>query len=240
MTVLRGHEPRGRYNDYIIALAWNGSCVTSSTKYDKRILHQDIRCRNSVVMEFQGHAKNVCGLKWNQDARSLASGGNDNLVCVFDIAISGLNRLQDGSAAFPQRVAPRLQLKGHEGAIKALDWCPSSPHVLASGGGLLDHTIKLWNCWSGEMVHSVATGTEVTGVKWSQDGNEMCSTHGWGPSQRAACLVGAQTLPAWSYQGPGPHGLIKVQGLGVSMYGSHRAYYLVSEGNRFGWCCLWN
>ena len=32
-----------------------------------------------------GHNKEICSLKWNLDFKYLASGGNDNLVCLWDV-----------------------------------------------------------------------------------------------------------------------------------------------------------
>jgi len=32
-----------------------------------------------------GHSKEICNIKWNSDFQYLASGGNDNLVCLWDV-----------------------------------------------------------------------------------------------------------------------------------------------------------
>lgn len=38
---------------------------------------------------------------------------------------------------------PRETLRQHQAAVKALAWCPSQRHLLASGGGTADRTIKV-------------------------------------------------------------------------------------------------
>ena len=38
-----------------------------------------------------------------------------------------------------------MQFTDHAAAVKALDWCPHQPGLLASGGGTADRTIRFWN-----------------------------------------------------------------------------------------------
>ena len=76
---LSGHEMR------VATLAWNGYNLFSGSK-DTTILGHDVRIKNNVVMKLaKGHTKEICTIKWNQDFKYLASGGNDNLVCLWDI-----------------------------------------------------------------------------------------------------------------------------------------------------------
>ena len=35
-------------------------------------------------MTLSGHEQEVCGLKWNHNGTQLASGGNDNLLHIWD------------------------------------------------------------------------------------------------------------------------------------------------------------
>ena len=66
-------------------LAWNGYNLFSGSK-DTTILGHDVRIKNNVIMKLaNGHTKEICNIKWNQDFKYLASGGNDNLVCLWDI-----------------------------------------------------------------------------------------------------------------------------------------------------------
>lgn len=98
----------------------------------------------------------VCGLKWSPDGNTLASGGNENYLCLWDASMSG--RASGGRPSLVHR--PRTILKQHQAAVKALAWCPSQRHLLASGGGTADRTIKvrlsfvicmiLWYCCRNE------------------------------------------------------------------------------------------
>ena len=65
----------------------------------------------------------MCGLRWSLDKSLLASGGNDNHLCIW--------RLE-------QPREPVLNLAAHTAAIKALDWSPHRYSLLASGGGSAD------------------------------------------------------------------------------------------------------
>ena len=76
---LSGHDMR------VGTLAWNGYNLFSGSK-DTTILGHDVRIKNNVIMKLEkGHTKEICTIKWNQDFKYLASGGNDNLVCLWDI-----------------------------------------------------------------------------------------------------------------------------------------------------------
>ena len=43
------------------------------------------------------------------------------------------------------------------GAVKAISWCPLQMNLVASGGGLLDKSIKFWNTEDGSLIKSVTT-----------------------------------------------------------------------------------
>ena len=38
------------------------------------------------ISTFSGHTQEVCGLSWSPDGSTLASGGNENLLCIWDAA----------------------------------------------------------------------------------------------------------------------------------------------------------
>ena len=81
---------------------------------------------------------------------------------------------------------PRQVLSGHHAAVKALAWCPWERHLLASGGGTADRTIKFWNSSSGTMLNSVDTNSQVCGLLWSKTEKEILSSHGF--SHYQLCL----------------------------------------------------
>jgi WD40 repeat protein len=57
--------------------------TSSGTRNSGDILLYDVRQKDCIV-KFQSHRQEVCGLKWCPNGRYLASGSNDNTVCVWD------------------------------------------------------------------------------------------------------------------------------------------------------------
>lgn len=64
-----------------------------------------MRKADHVVAKSSYHEMEVCGLQWAPDGSKLASGGNDNLVCVW-------------SASNPSQ--PAQLLRGHQAAVKVI------------------------------------------------------------------------------------------------------------------------
>ena len=123
-----------------------------------------------------GHAGEVCGLKWSPDGEMLASGGNDNLVNIWSPNAGG-------------DILPTFQLTEHQAAVKALAWCPHEAHTLATGGGTNDRTIRFWDTQRGVCRNSIDTNSQVCSLVWSPHEKELISSHGY--SQNQLCL--------WSY-----------------------------------------
>lgn len=170
VRTLRGHQER------IGALAWNGATLSSGSR-DTKIIHHDLRGNQHIVSKLVGHHQEICGLAWSPDGKTLASGGNDNCMCLWDSKM--------GSSA-GVNTAPRQKLLQHKAAVKALAWCPWERNLLASGGGTADRTIKFWNSANGKLLNSVHTGSQVCGLVWSQTERELLSSHGF--SQNELCL----------------------------------------------------
>ena len=126
-------------------------CVNSGSR-DALVLQHDARARQHRTATLVGHQQEVCGLSWSADGATLASGGNENYLCLWDAARSG--------QAQPSECAPRAIMRQHQAAVKALSWCPMHRNLLASGGGTADRTIKFWNADTGAILHSVDTGSQ--------------------------------------------------------------------------------
>ena len=170
---LDGHSAR------VGALSWNQHWLSSGGR-DSLIVQHDVRSRNHVVSTYVGHTQEVCGLRWNDEGSTLASGGNENLLCLWDASMSrrGSNNLDTSTS-----IGPRLALTQHKAAVKALAWCPFHRGLLASGGGTADRTIKFWNANSGAVLNSIDTGSQVCSLLWSKHQREICSSHGFSENQ---------------------------------------------------------
>ncbi|KAK7460933.1 WD repeat-containing protein slp1 [Stygiomarasmius scandens] len=164
MRVMSGHQSQ------IATLSWNQHILSSGCG-DGSIWHHDVRIARHKVMELLGHSGEVCGLKWRSDGELLASGGNDNVVNIWDGRIGDVGEGARGSAKWTKR--------NHTAAVKGLAWCPWQPSLLASGGGTNDATINIWNSTTGARLHTLKTPSQITSLIWSPSRKEILSTHGY-------------------------------------------------------------
>lgn len=158
---LVGHSHR------VSCLAWNGTILTSASR-DSTIVNWDVRKRKdqACVSVLRGHEQEVCGLKWSQSGQQLASGGNDNNLCIWGADFN----LQH-------------KIPAHQAAVKAVAWCPFQSNLLATGGGTADRHIRFWNTHTGAMVNQIDTGSQVCSLQWSRHEREILSSHGFSKNQ---------------------------------------------------------
>jgi cell division cycle protein 20 (cofactor of APC complex) len=169
---------KGMHDSRVSALAWNRHILSSASRSGS-IIHHDVRMQQHVVSRLEGHSQEVCGLKWSADGSQLASGGNDNVVKIWDLNTQG------GSANCERA---RFTFTDHCAAVKALAWCPWSgqSNLLATGGGTADRHIRFWNTTTGACVGATDTGSQVCQLAWSKTYRELLSTHGF--SQNQLCV----------------------------------------------------
>lgn len=161
------------HNDRVSSLSWNDHILSSGGR-DSVVVNHDVRVADHKVGVLKGHEQEVCGLAWSPDGQTLASGGNDNLLCLWDAK----NGMSMGSTW-----QPRLKRAEHQAAVKALAWCPYQRNVLATGGGTADRTIKIWNSGNGCVINSVDTGSQVCSLLWNPHEKELLSSHGFSENQ---------------------------------------------------------
>lgn len=167
---MRSHTAR------VGALAWNGHLLSSGSR-DAQIHNHDVRIPEHHVATLAAHSQEVCGLKWSPNGMQLASGGNDNLVCIWDGQNSG------------HRWTPKYQFDHHQAAVKALAWCPWQTNLLATGGGTADRHLRFWNTNTGTCVNSIDTKSQVCSILWSPNDKELVTSHGFSQNQ----------LTVWKY-----------------------------------------
>lgn len=154
-------------------MSWNKAILSTGARSGS-IYNHDVRIADHKVAELNGHTSEVCGLEWRSDGAMLASGGNDNLVNIWDAR---------------SLTTPKWTKTNHKAAVKALAWCPWQLNLLASGGGNYDGCIHFWNSTTGARVNSIDAGSQVTSLKWSTSYRELVSCHGLPDNQ----------LTVWSY-----------------------------------------
>ena len=178
------------HSERISSLAWNGYIVTTGSK-DKLIKNFDVRCQDSEISKIRQHKQEVCALRYSPEGDLLASGGNDNTAYIWDVRklnnkllnISNLNEINNC-------IKPLFVNNYHTAAVKALSWCPWQRHVLATGGGSKDRTLKIFNCDSNKIIKNVDTGSQVCAVLWNKKEREIISSHGFNKNQ----------ITIWNYQ----------------------------------------
>ena len=180
IRTMQGHRSR------VSSMSWNGSMLSSGSR-DSIIINHDIRAPQHSVAELQGHSQEVCGLKWCPQSSQLASGGNDNVLNIWE----------------SRRNQARFTINRHQAAVKALSWCPFQANLLASGGGTADRRICLWNTGNGQCLNEVDTKSQVCAIQWSVHDREFVSSHGFTHNQ----------LILWRYAGAGRvHKVVELTG----------------------------
>ncbi|KAA8911746.1 WD40-repeat-containing domain protein [Sphaerosporella brunnea] len=167
LRTMTGHDSR------VGVMSWNKATLSTGSR-SGNIFNHDVRIAEHKTAELLSHTSEVCGLEWRSDGAQLASGGNDNLVNIWDAR---------------QMTTPKFSKTNHKAAVKALAWCPWQNNLLASGGGTFDRQIHFWNTTTGARVNSVDAGSQVTSLRWSTHYREIVSCHGAPDNQ----------LTVWSY-----------------------------------------
>ncbi|CAD6566522.1 MAG: ubiquitin-protein transferase activating protein [Alectoria sarmentosa] len=164
---MHGHDTR------VGVMGWNKHILSTGAR-SGLVYNHDVRVAQHKVAELVSHTSEVCGLEWRADGAQLATGGNDNLVSIWDARSLG---------------APKFQKTNHRAAVKALSWCPWQPNLLATGGGSYDRHIHFWNTTTGARTNSIDTGSQVTSLRWSNHYKEIVSSSGFPDN----------SLSIWSY-----------------------------------------
>ncbi|KRF98128.1 uncharacterized protein Dwil_GK27017 [Drosophila willistoni] len=189
---MSGHSKR------IGALAWRGHSLTTGSG-DGHILQRDTRLNPSdITRDLRGHRHEVCGLQWSPSGKYLASGGNDCRVVIWT----------------PNHKEPLYRFTDHKAAVKALSWSPHKSGLLGSGGGSADGCLRFWNVPTGQLIECIDTGSSITNLAWSQNSQELVTTHGHGYPQ----------IVAWSY--PSMKQMVRLSGHGLRV-----VYLTVSSDN---------
>ncbi|GAP84298.1 putative WD repeat-containing protein slp1 [Rosellinia necatrix] len=162
-----GHDSR------VGVMGWNKHLLSTGAR-SGLVYNHDVRIAEHKVAELVSHTSEVCGLEWRSDGAQLATGGNDNLVSIWDAR---------------SLAVPKFTKTNHKAAVKALAWCPWNMNLLATGGGSYDRYIHFWNTTSGARVNSIDTGSQVTSLRWSTNYREIVSSSGFPDN----------SLSIWSY-----------------------------------------
>ena len=118
---LRSMQPTADTNGQCASLAWCAHVLTSGHS-SGAIHHHDVRVPRHLVATLEGHTGEVCGLRWSSGGEVLASGGNDNVVNLWDG--------RGGDVGGTSRGAPKWTKRNHTAAVKVRTFL--SPQVHSS------------------------------------------------------------------------------------------------------------
>ncbi|WFC95424.1 WD repeat-containing protein slp1 [Malassezia brasiliensis] len=163
LRTLRPDPNGGADASTINALAWAPDGTLNVGYASGLIREHDVRQRDSITRSLErAHAAQVCGLAWRADSALLASGGNDNVVKVWDRRTS----------------VAKMRKENHNAAVKALAWSPHNSSLLATGGGSADRCIHFWNTTQNTRVQTIQTNAQITSLQWAPHYREIVSSHG--------------------------------------------------------------
>lgn len=162
-------------NSKLRTLAYGGSRIAAHTwllhlvlcgLVEGTIYQSDVRVPSHLTATLKGgHTAEVCGLEYRADGQQFCSGGNDNVVAVWDARSS----------------ETLFKKTAHTAAIKALAWCPFQLLLLATGGGNADKRINFWNTATGNRVNTIDTLAQISSLNWGYakgTGYEVVATAG--------------------------------------------------------------
>ena len=84
-----------------------------------------------------------------------------------------------------------------------MSWCPWQANVLATAGGTVDRTVRVWNTATMTELHTTDTGSQVSSIAWNSEYREMVTGHGFSHNQ----------LTIWKYPRNMSESLLKVTDL---------------------------
>jgi meiosis-specific APC/C activator protein AMA1 len=155
----------------------------------------------TLLARISVHTQQICGLSFSDDGTLLATGGNDNLCCLFQTQ-SVLQSTQDNPSDVEEvligtegtrrvhTVAGRGQIREirpgcerhrwlHGAAVKAISFCPWRDGLVATGGGSNDKCIHFFHTTSGACLATISVAAQVTSLIWSTTRREIAATFGY-------------------------------------------------------------
>lgn len=155
----------------------------------------------TLLARISVHTQQICGLSFSCDGALFATGGNDNLCCLFRTT-EVLHRTRGDALAAEEvlvseegmrRIHTIADMTGvkqvtggserhrwiHGAAVKAIAFCPWREGLVATGGGSNDKCIHFFHASSGTCLATISVAAQVTSLIWSTTRREICATFGY-------------------------------------------------------------
>ncbi|NXY72410.1 CD20B protein, partial [Glareola pratincola] len=146
------------------ALSWNHYILSSGSRLGS-IHHHDVRVAQHHVGTLCQNKQSICSLKWSLTNQLLASGSSDGILNIWP---------SDPGVKLPQP----LKTIPHSSAVKAVNWCPWQSRVLATGGGMKDGILRVWDINREKIIQSAATDSQICSLLWLPKTSEVMTGQG--------------------------------------------------------------
>ncbi|NXL39403.1 CD20B protein, partial [Glaucidium brasilianum] len=147
------------------ALSWNHYILSSGSRLGS-IHHHDVRVAQHHVGTLCQNKQSICSLKWSLTNQLLASGSSDGILNIWP---------SDPGAKLQSQPLKTLP---HSSAVKAMNWCPWQSKVLATGGGMKDGILRVWDINHEKIIQSAATDSQICSLLWLPQTSEMMTGQG--------------------------------------------------------------
>ncbi|NXX80361.1 CD20B protein, partial [Urocolius indicus] len=147
------------------ALSWNHYILSSGSRLGS-IHHHDVRVAQHHVGTLCQNKQSICSLRWSLANQLLASGSSDGILNIWP-SDPGV-KLQSQ----PLKTIP------HSSAVKAMNWCPWQSEVLATGGGMKDGILRVWDINHEKIIQTAATGSQICSLLWLPNTGELMTGQG--------------------------------------------------------------
>lgn len=157
------------HSDRIGCIQWNPykENLFATGSKDNKVIIGDLNDPHQKLVG-RNHFGEICGLSWNANGWILASGGNDNLVNIWDI-----RNFKDPVVTFHE----------HKAAVRALGWCPWKSSLLATGGGSGDMRLLVTNVDQNIITQEIHTSSQVCALVWDEEIKAILTAHGFSKYQ---------------------------------------------------------
>ncbi|KAM9367365.1 cell division cycle protein 20 homolog B [Phaethornis superciliosus] len=147
------------------ALSWKHYILSSGSRLGS-IHRHDVRVAQHHVETLCQSKQSICSLKWSPTDQLLASGSSNGILniwpCDFGVELQ----------------SKPLKTVSHSSAVKAMNWCPWQAKVLATGGGMKDGILHVWDINNEKIIQSTATDSQICSLLWLPKTSELITGKG--------------------------------------------------------------